>query len=192
MLLVLTAVPMAAALRRFVSTSTVVAAGIGFLAWISIDFQYLSGRFGDLFSEQGDSSTQVRILVLKYGLSMLRDEWLFGIGINVFPLRIERLVGAFGMHNSYVTIALEQGIVGVVTHAFFLAGIARMLRRAARAATSAYLQEIIRGASIGLVGYALMMTTGNTLMSQAIGFFVLGICVVAYRGAMDEQARAGL
>lgn len=89
--------------------------GIVFLAMISV-FSPVTGRFLDIFSRE-DGSNIGRVQILKDGLNIFKDNILFGVGIGNAPLRYNEDIeyrNPTNSHNTYLEIAIENGILGLV------------------------------------------------------------------------------
>ncbi len=62
-----------------------------------------------------------RTTIWKHGLMVFSEHFLIGTGINTFPLAVKKFMGAEEVaHNLYLTIATEQGIIGILIFVAFL------------------------------------------------------------------------
>lgn len=89
--------------------------GIVFLAMISV-LSPVTGRFLDIFSRE-DGSNIGRVQILKDGLNIFKDNILFGVGIGNAPLHYNEDIeyrNPTNSHNTYLEIAIENGILGLV------------------------------------------------------------------------------
>jgi hypothetical protein len=76
---------------------------------------------------------------LRYGLEALRDHPLVGVGINNFnvafaPYDYGGVFREMAVHNHYLRIGVETGVVGMLLYFSFFFGVARLALRASRAA----------------------------------------------------------
>lgn len=69
-----------------------------------------------------DSSSQVRLFVWQAGLKMIKD-YPFGVGYGVFPFYLHYysdVIKFRAAHNTYLQLAAETGIAGLLSFLFFL------------------------------------------------------------------------
>ncbi len=176
-----------------------VAAGAGLiLAPSIIDVSDALERFHHLLLRLGgnaardDASLAERSELLRQGVQLFLDNWAFGAG----PGNFERATGFIGMemtwrpaHNTYLEIAAEQGLFGLVPVVVFMAVVARTLWDAWRAAPRDHADRVL-GVAAGLAGLALMAVTLG-LLTFAIGYLVLGfaLAIVAQANSQSSQSR---
>lgn len=159
------------------------------LRYANLDFAL--DRYNTLFDQYAraeDSSLQTRTALLETGLSLWRQNWLLGIGLDAFPAVSYEMNGIRNvMHNSYVTIAAEQGLLGVVTHAYLFWRVGQSAVGAFLRARSRRIRTLALGYLTSLTGFSLMMLTSNDLMTASINFFVLAVGLVIERAAEQEN-----
>ncbi len=141
-------------------------------------------RYGTLFdptreAELGYASLSERTELLKAGLFLIQQHGLHGIGVGMFPAYAS-YVTAGGVwkvaHNTYVTIWVEQGVLGVFSHILLFVAIAHTGWRAAFKTERSTLQNIGTGFMGGIVGVGFMAVTLN-MMDFAIIYFCLGLAI---------------
>lgn len=186
---VLAAVPMAWVLRRRRAEVAAVGAGgavglliLGGMGGLSATFARL-GRLWD--SVQGtavvhDESLRERTELLHQGWSLFLDHWLVGVG----PGRFEEASGFVAIdgrlrpvHNTYLEVASEQGLVGLAAGAVFFGLLVWTLWTGAAAAPPGRRARIL-GSAVGLGAFALMAGTLN-LMVFSMAYLVLGLTLAA-------------
>jgi len=71
----------------------------------------------------GDSSNAYRIRVWKVALQMIRDNWIFGVGLGYLPFKVNylnyiRTMNVYHSHNMFLEIFAEMGIGGFMAMLF--------------------------------------------------------------------------
>jgi O-antigen ligase len=105
-----------------------------------------------------------RLLIWDVGFALWRDHFLFGLGVGGFPdaffanqfrsgLPIPAIDQPIVAHNTFLSVAAETGLVGLLLFLGMLAATSVALTRAARQRMSDRLRPIARGYLIGLVGF---------------------------------------
>jgi uncharacterized membrane protein len=128
--------------------------------------------------DRKDGSLNVRLDLLEHGLNVLREHPIFGVGLgNVMIYNAELFpVGDVRMfHNSYLYIAVEQGLPGLVLHLVVLAFWGSLMARAARHGRSQRMRAVGMGTALGLGTWAFASLTGDDLMSYPTAHFCLGV-----------------
>lgn len=86
----------------------------------------IAGRFksarltSDTGPEGMEASARARIIVWKGGIEMIRDNFLFGVGYELFPLKINNYIPKTGKmsqmdaHNGFILLAAEMGMITFV------------------------------------------------------------------------------
>lgn len=141
----------------------------------------------------GDQSLDERTELLHQGLDLFADNWLIGVGPGNFE-KATGFVSVLGKlrpaHNTYLEIAAEQGIVGLIPALAFCAVIAWTLWVAWRTAPTRAHAERVLGVSAGLVALGLMAATLG-LITFSMGYLVLGFSLaVVFHAAADRAALA--
>jgi O-antigen ligase len=132
--------------RRIGTIAMLLAAGIVALPLLPQNLQQRFSNMKFLTStetlRQADTSAEQRFAILQVAATVARDHPLFGVGIGNYPLanftyaqRREEWWRARGFrdsHNSYLTIAAETGIPGLLLMAAAVASVLLSLLRAQR------------------------------------------------------------
>ena len=103
-----------------------------------------SGRIVSIFDHQSDptGSSQARIDLLNRGLELALAHPVLGLGIgnfHIYSIQEQRA------HNSYLEIAAELGMLGLIAYLIMILAPLRSLRRIEKETTSARYQETARG-----------------------------------------------
>ncbi len=99
------------------------------------------------------------------GFSMVRDNLFFGIGVGNYPLLIKDFADASKMsylintnlHNLYLQIFVETGILGICTFVFWLTGLVRYLMYALKSLEKSNRYDLF----VGLMGGVIVFLFGN-------------------------------
>ena len=83
-------------------------------------------------------------------------------------------------HNTYLNIAAELGLVGIIAHTFFYFLVVREGVNAAFRAPTRRLRRLIVGYGAGLLSFALISVTLNT-MQFTMAYFMVGLGTVLAR-----------
>jgi len=143
-------------------------------------------RYGTLFNpgqeaELGHASLSERTMLLYAGIDLIKAHPITGIGVGMFPTYAS-YVTAGGVwkvaHNTYITIWVEQGLIGVVTHLFLFANILYTGYRGAWHGPTPYYRAISVGFLVGMAGAALMALTLNVMDFSPI-YYCMGIGLIA-------------
>jgi hypothetical protein len=199
-------------------TSVAIAPGLLYLLWsrrywliiplvasvlmlsMVVDPDTLALRYQSLWDpsiSELDGSINERGMLFWIGMELLQEHWLAGSGLGMF--RFEAMYITNGAshkiaHNTFLTVAVEQGILGVVTHAWLTFACARSAANAIRHAKSPRLRSIGIGYACSIGGFGLMALTLN-LMSFAMFYFVLGVGLCLHRAnalPLADLVRFGL
>jgi O-antigen ligase len=134
-----------------------------------------------------DSSLNERSELLRQGLDLFAEHWMFGVGPGRFAAATG-FVSETGRlrpaHNTWLEVAGEQGVVGLAAVLGFVATVAWTMWRGVREANTVVDRNRVVGAAAGLAALALMATTLG-LMTFSIAYLVLGCAL-----AIVHQARA--
>ncbi len=145
--------------RRFVVALVLAALAGGALVTLAPDL--LWERFGQLAEEpEEDTTLQTRLGMTFIGMELLAQNPLIGIGPNTFAGRSAEFEHRFAprgakrkqLHNMYVSVAVEQGLVGFACFAGMLVVALRGLHRA-RKRTSGATAVLVEAVQIAFVSY---------------------------------------
>lgn len=128
--------------------------------------------------DRKDGSLHVRLDLLEHGLSLLRQHPFFGVGVGNVPIYNAELfpIGDVRMfHNSYLFVAVEQGLPGLMLHLGVFVFWGSLMARAAREGRSIRMRAVGMGTALGVGTWAFVMITGDDLMSYALAHFCLGL-----------------
>ncbi len=140
----------------------------------------------------GDQSLDERTELLHQALDLFTSNWFMGVGPGNFE-KASGFVSVTGQlrpaHNTYLEIASEQGIVGLIPAIAFCGVIGWTLWRAWRGAPSRPHAERVLGAAAGLTALGLMAATLG-LITFSMGYLVLGFALAVVTHA--AAARPGV
>ncbi len=152
-------------------------------------FSSLWARFSGNAPAASDDSLSERAELFRQGVALFVDHWFTGAGPGMFS-RATGFVSHTGRfrpaHNTYLEIAGEQGIVGLLTAAIFIVVVGLALRRGLLAARDEAARARVMGVSLGLFAVAAMAATLG-LLTFAMAYLVLGLAL-----AVVKQAERGL
>jgi hypothetical protein len=140
--------------------------------------------------DRKDASINMRMDMFTHGVKLLWQHPLFGTGLGTVPLYNSQLFpldDTHPFHNSYLTIVVEQGVPGMVLHVALIATWGGLLARAIRNGRSERLRALALGLSTGLAAFAVMMTSGDYLMSWPLAHFLLGLGLALERMTRSTQ-----
>ncbi len=175
---------------------------VGFLLFIigplQPDFVPIGGARGrsqeELLAERISSSVDLeavtnleRLQIWTAGASMLKDNWLTGIGLENFKIRYKdyKLPEAerteVVAHNSYFQLLIETGVFGFLSFVWFwLALVATPLKRILES-KDLVTKSLLIGALAALVGVSLQNLT-NSVFYYAHTWFLYGFVAALARG----------
>jgi putative inorganic carbon (HCO3(-)) transporter len=137
-----------------------------------------------------DYSLEERGELFRQGVDLFRDNWLLGSGPGTFA-RATGFVSEFGelrpAHNTYLEVASEQGVVGLVPFAILFAVVIWTLWRGYREALDEAWRGRVLGVSIGLASVALMAATLG-LLTFSMAYLVLGLALAVVHQAGGTHA----
>lgn len=166
---------------------------------VVIDLDLAFDRFWNLVgSFQGsapkfDESFEERSELFRQAVQLFADNWIIGAGPGMFESAtgfVSHLGTLRPAHNTYLEIASEQGIVGLIPTSFFMATVAWTLHGAWMGATRERDRNRVLGAALGLGAFALMAATLG-LFTFAMGWLVLGIVLAIVHQAHRPDVVAG-
>ncbi len=129
-----------------------------------------------------------RILSYPIGFNMVRNDLLFGIGVGNYPLLIKKYTDTAEMghlittdlHNLYLQLFVEAGLIGLFAFVFWLTGIIRYLIRAMKSLENYRHYDIFVGLVGGVFVY-LFNNLANVLTVHGIHLqwgIILGLAVL--------------
>lgn len=137
----------------------------------------------ELESDMGHQSMNERGHLLRAAIAIFFENPFIGVGVGMFPVHAS-YVTAGGVwkiaHNTYASVAAEQGLVGLAMHAVFAAYVLRAVYRAGRYCPDERWRNAALGIGTALIGFGFMALTLN-LLEFSMLHFVLGILVYADR-----------
>lgn len=136
------------------------------------------------YSDQG--STEIHKALLFAGLRMFGDHVFTGVGVGNFKPMVRRYLDpGFDLeaiaHNTYIEVAAELGIVGILTFVgiffFMFLTLARVRRQTGRG-RDPFLHASARGLEAGLAGTAVALLFVSALHARLVWFMViLAMCL---------------
>jgi O-antigen ligase len=135
-----------------------------------------SGLSEDIEDASVEASNRQRLAVLRGGVRMLAEHPLSGVGLGSFKEELPKYVdvGKSNIaHNTYLELAAELGLPGLIAFGLVIVATLRSLERSARFAYQAKrrdLRELALGMEAGLAGY---LVGGVFLSAQYEKFFWL-------------------
>jgi putative inorganic carbon (HCO3(-)) transporter len=139
------------------------------------------------FSAQEDSAGS-RILAWSEGLTMLRNQPLFGVGYNNFTEHHD-----ITAHNSFVLCFAELGLIGYFTWLALVVIAFRDVNQVANLSEGAELTSrpyaaMLRSSLLGFLTCAYFLSRSYAPPL----FLLLSLCAVTWRCAHDEASHSGL
>ena len=162
----------------------VLAAGLGISAYILVGFS-LALEYREGFSLE-DFRQSYRYGLWRMALHMISDNPIFGVGPGNFVLKYAayrqspaHLVPRY-VHNTYLQVWAESGILGLVSFlAVLAAAIAQLLAARARAPDVRW-RRLVEAVLAGFVGYLAFMCTSNGLHDQTFWLWLAMIGLVSF------------
>ena len=108
------------------------------IAFLVIVFYYLSKILGDQWdrmSDFGEGFDNGRLSLWKQAIDMWADNIIFGVGLGGFVSEV-----GFATHNTYITVLVETGVVGLF---FFISLIVSLIKKAWRCGESVFLMLFV-------------------------------------------------
>ncbi len=140
----------------------------------------------DVDAREADGSMNTRTGLLRVGLLLLRENWLTGVGVGMF--RFEALgansgaTGTHVAHNTYLSVGVEQGLLGLLAMALLGGLLALHVVRTVRAARTDAMRDVALGYAASVVGFGVMALTLD-LITFAAAYFALGLGLAIERAA---------
>jgi len=158
-------------------------------------FSRVSTAFDEETYEE-DSNVTSRIENLKRGASIISKYPLFGVGLGsshwYIRARVEEKRKAFVIHNAYVHVGADSGLLAMILFSLIVVNTFRSLHRLgskmnnqANAGTERRMQPHLRAAAISVLGYAWMAMTLSVRFDRI--FFVLIAIAISGRNFIDQK-----
>jgi hypothetical protein len=185
-----------------IAAGVLLAAALPFL--INVDamlLRYKTLLDPTLEADLGHGSLRERKALLDAGIEIFRENPYLGVGVGLF--RIHASYVSAGevwkiAHNSYINVAAEQGIPGILSHAYMGFLLYRSAWNSAVRSYSPYTRSIGQGFMLSLLAFSAMAFTLN-LATFAAAWFMLSLgMAVGHLGRAEsvpdalERARAAL
>lgn len=158
---------------------------------MAVDLELLAERYGSLVDEQAastDGSLTVRSVLARTAIALFLAHPILGVGLGMFPYESTLYTSGDAYmkvaHNTYLTIAAEQGLLGIASHAFVAGCVALYCWRLVRRASDPPSRRLAVGLSVSLAGVAAIAFTLN-LITFSPAYLVLGLGLVVGR-AIDK------
>lgn len=154
-------------------------------------FTRLLGRFTGQ-SLVMDGSLDERGELLRQGLDLFANNWVFGAGPGRFAAATGFISHDWRLrvaHNTYLEIASEMGVIGLLAMLVVVGTVASTLVHAWRVAGSDAHRARVQGAATGLVAVAMMAATLGLLVF-AVGYLMLGVALAVSFQAQQGQSLA--
>jgi len=140
-----------------------------------------------------DSSLDERGELLRQGADLFMDNWFLGVGAGNY----EYATGFISLegklrpaHNTYLEVASEQGIVGILAGLVFYGVLAATLWAAFRQAPDEGHRARVLGAATGLAASAVMAATLG-LLTFSMGYLMLGLTLAVVHQSDAARPMAG-
>ncbi|MGC6515811.1 MAG: O-antigen ligase family protein [Myxococcota bacterium] len=171
-------------------------AGVGLLAAapLFINLDALSLRYSTLLNptleaDLGHGSLSERRALLEAGVKIFLENPVLGVGTGLF--RIHASYVSAGQvwkiaHNSYINVAAEQGIPGILSHLFLGYQLYVAAWNAANRSRTPYTLSLGQGFLLSILAFSAMAFTLN-LVTFAIAYFMLGLGLRVARAGGAEQ-----
>lgn len=137
-----------------------------------------------------DGSLDERGELLRQGIDLFYEHWLLGVG----PGNFARATGFISLegrmrraHNTYLEVACEQGLFGILAGVIFLCTVARTLQHALAVAPDDLHRSRVYGLALGLFSVAAMSATLG-LLTFSMTYLMLGLALAVTDQAHDAAA----
>lgn len=137
-------------------------------------FSGILDRIESIFTLTDYSSFLNRLDAIKLSLSILKDNWLIGVGLVNFKEYVPSYYGNY-LHNLYLSVLVETGILGFLS---FIALISVALYRSFRNVILSRVDYLKLGAFVSVICFLLHGLIDNTMYVVSLGmmfWFLLGL-----------------
>jgi O-antigen ligase len=142
-----------------------------------------------LEADLGHGSLRERTALLKAGIKIFMENPLLGVGTGLFRLHASYVSAGEVWkiaHNSYINVAAEQGIPGILSHLYFGSLLYKSAWQAAIRAKTEYTRSFGQGYLLALLAFSAMAMTLN-LATFAAAWYMLGLGLLV--GKLGEAER---
>jgi len=140
----------------------------------------------------GHGSLTERKGLLIAGLEIFRTHPILGVGVGMFQVHASYVSAGWVWkvaHNSYLNIAAEQGLVGLLGHGYFFWLVGRNCWKAIFSKSTPYQRSVGMGYATSIIGFAAMAMTLN-LASFNMAYFVLALGMVIHKQPRHRNVMA--
>lgn len=178
--------------RRWVIAGGVVVVLLSLPLFVNIDAMLLRYRTlmdPTLEADLGHGSLRERAALLEAGLQMFWENPVMGVGVGLF--RVHASYVSAGevwkiAHNSYLNVAAEQGIPGIISHLYLGYLLAQSIWHCAVRTRTELTQGLGGGMLVSFAGFCIMALTLN-LNTFAVAYYMLGFgLMVCKLGGAEE------
>lgn len=137
-------------------------------------FSGILDRIESIFTLTDYSSFLNRLDAIKLSLSILKDNWLIGVGLVNFKEYVPSYYGNY-LHNLYLSVLVETGILGFLS---FITLISVALYRSFRNVILGRVDYLKLGAFVSVICFLLHGLIDNTMYVVSLGmmfWFLLGL-----------------
>ncbi|MGI6711909.1 MAG: O-antigen ligase family protein [Bacillota bacterium] len=147
-----------------------------------------------IFSLEGGSSVDIRVILLQLGYGLLRGHFFLGVGAgnveyHLIPYR-EMTQGIVNMHNWWGEIFVNYGIIIGFMYLFFFAKMWWELFKIYKSSAEGFLKVIVQSLLVSFCGFAVAVTSSSTMAASRYMWVLFGfaLCVINYyrRMALKE------
>lgn len=134
-------------------------------------------------ADLGGGSLRERRALLEAGLKIFSENPFLGVGVGLFRTHASYVSAGEVWkiaHNSYVNVAAEQGIPGLLSHTYFGLQLYRAAWNGATRAKTSYTLAIGQGFLLSLLAFSAMAFTLN-LATFAAAWFMMSLGMVVAR-----------
>lgn len=150
----------------------------------------VADRLGTLASA-GEKSN-MRLLIVKDGVSMVAEKPLLGWGLGVFPTVYPQFRSFYTdefvnqAHNDFLQILIETGVIGFLSFAALLWGVLRKVVGELDIWQDDAFSNLSVGAMLGIVGLLVHSFTDFNLQIPANALLFFALCGIASRDRIDK------
>lgn len=130
-----------------------------------------------LEADLGHGSLRERTALLEAGIRIFLEHPVLGVGTGLFRLHASYVSAGEVWkiaHNSYINVAAEQGVPGILSHLYFGFLLYKAAWQTAIRANTAYTRSFGQGFFLALLAFCAMAFTLN-LATFAIAWYMLGL-----------------